>query len=105
MAEKDDSKADILSTLTDIENSGFDVLLQQLFAQLKVPYLWPTPSCPMAQLIPGQCMFSCCAQISDSNQPSSEGTGWVLTHSAAGPQPLLELVLKPAGKRGAVTYA
>ncbi|XP_031968576.1 tumor necrosis factor alpha-induced protein 2 isoform X2 [Corvus kubaryi] len=35
MAEKDDSKADILSTLTDIENSGFDVLLQQLFAQLK----------------------------------------------------------------------
>ncbi|XP_039924616.1 tumor necrosis factor alpha-induced protein 2-like [Hirundo rustica] len=35
VAEKDDSKADILSTLADIENSGFDVLLQQLFAQLK----------------------------------------------------------------------
>ncbi|XP_030096516.1 tumor necrosis factor alpha-induced protein 2 [Serinus canaria] len=38
VAEKDDSKADILSTLTDIENSGFDVLLQQLFAQLKPMY-------------------------------------------------------------------
>ncbi|OWK56118.1 Tumor necrosis factor alpha-induced protein 2 [Lonchura striata] len=36
--EKDDSKADILSTLADIENSGFDVLLQQLFAQLKPMY-------------------------------------------------------------------
>lgn len=59
MAEKDNGKADILSTLTDIENSGFDVLLQQLFAQLKVPHPCPTPSCPMAQLIPGQGMFSC----------------------------------------------
>ncbi|KAI1237578.1 hypothetical protein IHE44_0013658 [Lamprotornis superbus] len=38
MAEKDNSKADILSTLADIENSGFDVLLQQLFAQLKPMY-------------------------------------------------------------------
>ncbi|XP_056350195.1 tumor necrosis factor alpha-induced protein 2 [Oenanthe melanoleuca] len=38
MAEKDDSKADILSTLSDIENSGFDVLLQQLFAKLKPMY-------------------------------------------------------------------
>ncbi|XP_064279340.1 tumor necrosis factor alpha-induced protein 2 [Passer domesticus] len=38
VAEKDDSKADILSTLADIENSGFDVLLQQLFAQLKPMY-------------------------------------------------------------------
>ncbi|KFV19626.1 Tumor necrosis factor alpha-induced protein 2, partial [Tauraco erythrolophus] len=38
MAEKDDSKASILSTLGDIENSGFDVLLQQLFAQLKPIY-------------------------------------------------------------------
>ncbi|XP_062351454.1 tumor necrosis factor alpha-induced protein 2 [Cinclus cinclus] len=38
IAEKDDSKADILSTLADIENSGFDVLLQQLFAQLKPIY-------------------------------------------------------------------
>lgn len=63
MAEKDDSKADILSTLADIENSGFDVLLRQLFAQLKVLYLCPTPSCPMAQLVPGQGMFSCSAII------------------------------------------
>ncbi|NXV47230.1 TNAP2 protein, partial [Uria aalge] len=38
MAEKDDNKASILSTLGDIENSGFDVLLQQLFAQLKPIY-------------------------------------------------------------------
>ncbi|XP_041258048.1 tumor necrosis factor alpha-induced protein 2 [Onychostruthus taczanowskii] len=38
VAEKDDSKANILSTLADIENSGFDVLLQQLFAQLKPMY-------------------------------------------------------------------
>ncbi|NWW91177.1 TNAP2 protein, partial [Rhynochetos jubatus] len=38
MAEKDDNKAHILSTLGDIENSGFDVLLQQLFAQLKPSY-------------------------------------------------------------------
>lgn len=38
MAETDYNKASILSTLSDIENSGFDVLLQQLFAQLKVPY-------------------------------------------------------------------
>ncbi|XP_030130908.4 tumor necrosis factor alpha-induced protein 2 [Taeniopygia guttata] len=38
VAEKDDSKADILSTLADIENSGFDVLLQQLFTQLKPLY-------------------------------------------------------------------
>ncbi|RLW10101.1 hypothetical protein DV515_00001935 [Chloebia gouldiae] len=38
VAEKDDSKADILSTLADIENSGFDVLLHQLFAQLKPMY-------------------------------------------------------------------
>ncbi|NWV15658.1 TNAP2 protein, partial [Ptilonorhynchus violaceus] len=38
MAEKDDSKADILSILGDIENSGFDVLLQELFAQLKTRY-------------------------------------------------------------------
>ncbi|XP_058719895.1 tumor necrosis factor alpha-induced protein 2 [Poecile atricapillus] len=38
VAEKDNSKADILSTLADIENSGFDVLLQQLFAQLKPMY-------------------------------------------------------------------
>lgn len=59
MAEKDDNKASILSTLDDIENSGFDVLLQQLFAQLKVPYPHPTPSCPTAQPVPGT--FSCCA--------------------------------------------
>ncbi|NXA29858.1 TNAP2 protein, partial [Ibidorhyncha struthersii] len=38
MAEKDDNKASILSVLGDIENSGFDVLLQQLFAQLKPIY-------------------------------------------------------------------
>ncbi|XP_005243030.2 tumor necrosis factor alpha-induced protein 2 [Falco peregrinus] len=38
MAEKDDNKASILSTLSEIENSGFDVLLQQLFAQLKPIY-------------------------------------------------------------------
>ncbi|KAF4800941.1 TNF alpha induced protein 2 [Turdus rufiventris] len=38
VAEKHESKADILSTLADIENSGFDVLLQQLFAQLKPMY-------------------------------------------------------------------
>ncbi|XP_053924517.1 tumor necrosis factor alpha-induced protein 2 [Cuculus canorus] len=35
MAEKDENKASILSTLSDVENSGFDVLLQPLFAQLK----------------------------------------------------------------------
>ncbi|KAM9557085.1 tumor necrosis factor alpha-induced protein 2 [Guaruba guarouba] len=38
MSEKDDNKASILSTLSDIENSGFDVLLQQLFVQLKPIY-------------------------------------------------------------------
>ncbi|KFQ57572.1 Tumor necrosis factor alpha-induced protein 2, partial [Pelecanus crispus] len=38
MAEEDCNKASILSTLSDIENSGFDVLLQQLFAQLKPIY-------------------------------------------------------------------
>ncbi|XP_061854750.1 tumor necrosis factor alpha-induced protein 2 isoform X2 [Colius striatus] len=38
MSEKDENKASILSTLSDIENSGFDVLLQQLFAQLKPIY-------------------------------------------------------------------
>ncbi|XP_013796237.1 tumor necrosis factor alpha-induced protein 2 isoform X1 [Apteryx mantelli] len=38
IAEKDDDKVSILSTLSDIENSGFDVLLQQLFAQLKPIY-------------------------------------------------------------------
>ncbi|KFQ33317.1 Tumor necrosis factor alpha-induced protein 2, partial [Mesitornis unicolor] len=38
MAEKDDSKASILSTLSDIENTVFEVLLQQLFAQLKPIY-------------------------------------------------------------------
>ncbi|KFV54831.1 Tumor necrosis factor alpha-induced protein 2, partial [Tyto alba] len=38
MAEKDDNKASTLSMLGDIENSGFDVLLQQLFAQLKPIY-------------------------------------------------------------------
>ncbi|NWX82950.1 TNAP2 protein, partial [Nothoprocta ornata] len=38
IAEKDDNKASILSTLSDIENSGFDVLLQQLFAELKPIY-------------------------------------------------------------------
>ncbi|XP_050192434.1 tumor necrosis factor alpha-induced protein 2 [Myiozetetes cayanensis] len=38
MAEKDDNRADILSILGDIENSAFDVLLQQLFAQLKPMY-------------------------------------------------------------------
>ncbi|KFP87333.1 Tumor necrosis factor alpha-induced protein 2, partial [Acanthisitta chloris] len=35
VAETDDNRASILSTLGDIENSGFEVLLQQLFAQLK----------------------------------------------------------------------
>ncbi|NXA46207.1 TNAP2 protein, partial [Nothocercus julius] len=38
IAEKDDNKASILSTLSDIEKSGFDVLLQQLFAELKPIY-------------------------------------------------------------------
>ncbi|KFP83059.1 Tumor necrosis factor alpha-induced protein 2, partial [Apaloderma vittatum] len=38
MPEKDDNKASILITLGDIENSVFDVLLQQLFAQLKPIY-------------------------------------------------------------------
>ncbi|NXX76094.1 TNAP2 protein, partial [Urocolius indicus] len=38
MSEKDENKASILSTLSDIENSGFDVLLQQLFAKLKTIY-------------------------------------------------------------------
>ncbi|XP_010006463.1 PREDICTED: tumor necrosis factor alpha-induced protein 2 [Chaetura pelagica] len=38
MAEKDYNKASILSTLGDVENSGFEVLLQQLFAQLKPIY-------------------------------------------------------------------
>lgn len=37
MAEREDNKASILSTLGDIENSVFDVLLQLLFDQLKVP--------------------------------------------------------------------
>lgn len=59
MAEKDDNKASILSTLGDIENSGFDVLLQQLFAQLKVPDPCPTPSYPMAQTVPVPGMFPC----------------------------------------------
>lgn len=36
MAENDDNKDRILSTLGDIETSGCDVLLQQLFVQLKV---------------------------------------------------------------------
>lgn len=36
IAEKDDNKERILSTLRDIETSSEDVLLQQLFAQLKV---------------------------------------------------------------------
>ncbi|NWR61196.1 TNAP2 protein, partial [Bucorvus abyssinicus] len=38
MAEKEDNKASILSTLGDIENSVFDVLLQLLFDQLKPIY-------------------------------------------------------------------
>ncbi|NXR12067.1 TNAP2 protein, partial [Semnornis frantzii] len=38
MSEKDNNKATILSTLGDIENSVFDVLLQQLFVQLKPMY-------------------------------------------------------------------
>uniref|UniRef100_A0A8B9DSE0 TNF alpha induced protein 2 n=1 Tax=Anser cygnoides TaxID=8845 RepID=A0A8B9DSE0_ANSCY len=38
MAEKDDNKDRILSTLGDIETSGYDVLLQQLFVQLKPIY-------------------------------------------------------------------
>ncbi|NXH15377.1 TNAP2 protein, partial [Bucco capensis] len=38
MAEKDENKATILSTLGDIENSVFDILLQQLFVQLKPIY-------------------------------------------------------------------
>ncbi|XP_064009052.1 tumor necrosis factor alpha-induced protein 2 [Pogoniulus pusillus] len=38
MSEKDNNKAIILSTLGDIENSAFDVLLQQLFVQLKPMY-------------------------------------------------------------------
>lgn len=36
MAENNDNKDRILSTLGDIETSGCDVLLQQLFVQLKV---------------------------------------------------------------------
>ncbi|KFO89454.1 Tumor necrosis factor alpha-induced protein 2, partial [Buceros rhinoceros silvestris] len=38
VAEKEDNKASILSTLGDIENSVFDVLLQLLFDQLKPIY-------------------------------------------------------------------
>lgn len=38
IAEKDDNKEKILSTLRDIETSSEDVLLQQLFAQLKPIY-------------------------------------------------------------------
>ncbi|NXI63141.1 TNAP2 protein, partial [Anseranas semipalmata] len=38
MAEKDDNKDRVLSTLGDIETSGCDVLLQQLFVQLKPIY-------------------------------------------------------------------
>ncbi|XP_072194066.1 tumor necrosis factor alpha-induced protein 2 [Excalfactoria chinensis] len=38
IAEKDDNKERILSTLKDIETSSGDVLLQQLFAQLKPIY-------------------------------------------------------------------
>ncbi|XP_030308430.1 tumor necrosis factor alpha-induced protein 2 [Calypte anna] len=38
MADKNENRAIILSTLSNIENSGFEVLLQQLFAQLKPIY-------------------------------------------------------------------
>ncbi|NWR75733.1 TNAP2 protein, partial [Centropus unirufus] len=38
MAERDENKASILSILSDIENSGFDVLLQPLFVKLKPLY-------------------------------------------------------------------
>ncbi|XP_008934801.1 PREDICTED: tumor necrosis factor alpha-induced protein 2-like, partial [Merops nubicus] len=38
ISEEDDSKASILSILGDIENSVFDVLLQQLFIKLKPIY-------------------------------------------------------------------
>lgn len=54
MAEKDDNKDRILSTLGDIETSGYDVLLQQLFVQLKVRHQrvgftgWETVTCPCA---------------------------------------------------------
>lgn len=70
MSEKDGNKASILSTLSEIENSGFDVLLQPLFVQLKVPYPCPIPCCPMAQPVLVLGMFSAMlsvAQISDSN--------------------------------------
>lgn len=57
MPEKDDNKASILSTLGDIENSGFDVLLQQLFMQLKVPYPHTTLPAPWLSMFSRPALF------------------------------------------------
>lgn len=107
MAEMDDDKAAILSTLGDIENSGFEVLLQQLFAQLKVPY--PRPPAPW----PGLCRCQACspallsvAQISGSNATKFRRAVGQVTpqHQSANSELLLlELVLKPAGETDAAT--
>lgn len=104
MPEKDDNKASILSTLSDIENSGFDVLLQQLFAQLKVPY--PEPTLPS----PWLSVFSC-PPLSFPNlliqmQQSSEGL-WGRSPPSISQKTLnrLELVLMPAGRPGTATEA
>lgn len=77
MAEREDNKASILSTLGDIENSVFDVLLQLLFDQLKVPDPRLTPSFPMVQpvLLPG--MLSCHAISCPSDSSSLRALGQV----------------------------
>lgn len=108
MSEKDNNKAIILSTLGDIENSAFDVLLQQLFVQLKVLDLHSTPSCLVTQPVPVPGMFSYgLPKPLIQEQHSSEGL-WARspldigsnlysshkTHSS---------LLEPAGKMGAAT--
>lgn len=93
MSEKDDNRASILSTLSDIENSGFDMLLQQLFVQLKVPYPCPIPCCPMAQPVLILDMFFCyaiscpnlwfkCRKVQKGSGPDHLSAS-VLTHIAA----------------------